>query len=173
MEDNLHLLFQRVHKTMETGANESLDEEAQQKLVEDIDQCDLLVRREALFSKNETLDDVHTGSLKVRDIVEIGALRFPFVRLTLDTLPLFPGLQFLFLSYYKAKVLLAMKDMKHRRSNLMFAKEAMTYFLQRCLEYNLLHESEVKQVENVSRFGTTTGFSSPSLLACWNEAEGT
>ncbi|RYH19508.1 hypothetical protein EON65_26040 [archaeon] len=62
---SLPVLFQSVYQPMSGGQYESMEEEQVWTLIEKIDTCHDLVRREALFSKNETLEDVHTESMKV------------------------------------------------------------------------------------------------------------
>lgn len=62
---SLSVLFQSIYQSMCSGQYEALEEEQIWTLVEKIDSCHNLVRQEALFSKNETLEDVHTETMKV------------------------------------------------------------------------------------------------------------
>lgn len=66
IEPSLPTLFQDVYKLMVSSKYEELDEEKLSKLIDDIERCDALVRQEAIFSKNESMDDIHTENLKVK-----------------------------------------------------------------------------------------------------------
>eukprot|EP01031_Cornospumella_fuschlensis_P030560 gene30560-36933_t len=116
---SLPALFQSIYIPMGNGGYESMEEEQVWALIDKIDACQNLVTKEALFSKNETLEDVHTETMK-----------------------------YLYLPYFRAKCLMSIRDMDKRRSNLLQAKDFLDDFLHSCSLYGVLHESEMKKVEN-------------------------
>jgi hypothetical protein len=123
MEEALLTQFQRIYTLLSSNKHESLDEDSLLQLAGEIDTCTDNVRREALFSKNEDLDDVHTEDLK-----------------------------YLFLQYYYAKCFLAVKNMQKRKGNLLIAQSAITDYLQACVDFKLLHEADMKTIKNVKPY---------------------
>mmetsp|Transcript_15013 Transcript_15013/g.25046 ORF Transcript_15013/g.25046 Transcript_15013/m.25046 type:complete len:386 (+) Transcript_15013:2596-3753(+) len=78
-----------------------------------IELCRHKLEQEALISKNESIEDIATGSLK-----------------------------FLFLEFYKGKCYASLQTLEERYSNLLLAKESFCSYLELCSKLNLLHETE-------------------------------
>eukprot|EP00981_Chlorochromonas_danica_P007036 scaffold1534_cov158-Ochromonas_danica.AAC.8 len=55
--------------------------------------------------------------------------------------------QYLFLTFYRAKVFESIRDIDNRKVNLLNAKESLTQYLEICQAYRILHPSDVKKWE--------------------------
>lgn len=63
---SLHELFQEIFKACQSNDYSALTTEELHALIHKIEECQKLLYSEALFSKNEELDDLQTESLKVK-----------------------------------------------------------------------------------------------------------
>ncbi len=107
-------LSKRVLKIFDEGASECTDD----FIIETIGliaSCSDMVRKEALFSTNEGLEDIATGYLK-----------------------------YLYLEYFLGKMHLQRKDFSVRKSHVMDSMFCLNSFLDVCRDLNLLDETEQK-----------------------------
>lgn len=121
-------LSTRVLRIFEEGASECTDDFIIE-IIGLISSCSDMVRREALFSTNEGLEDIATGYLK-----------------------------YLYLDYFLGKMHLQRKDFSARKSHVMDSMFCLNNFLDVCRELNLLDETEQKFLDanEVSNIAKTT-----------------
>jgi hypothetical protein len=118
MEVDLESLFEEIFKICQNNDYSSLKSDELYELIRKIEDSVRAVASEALFSNNEELDDISTETLK-----------------------------YLFLDYYYGKCLINIQDMDTRIKNLNSGKVALQHFIDKCKDYNLLHETELTKID--------------------------
>lgn len=124
------------------------------KAINEIDMCLTCVDKENLFSKNEEIDDINTGFIKVRkqtDNCLLPSLPLHGAILLICILML---LQYLFLDYYKGKCYSSMQGFEGRMEHLLSAKDAYNSYLQTCSRLLIIHKEDQLLLDNMQSVRT-------------------
>lgn len=117
--ENLLTVYKRLYNRFSKIGTDfsSLDMKEIPTILDEIEFCQKKIGIESLFSKNEEMDDIMTELIK-----------------------------YLYLDYFHAKALLTKQDLSERKDILYTSRDLFKKFLSICVQYHLLHESEMDKL---------------------------